>query len=396
VQAVARSAPAVRSEDRAVRPFGIYVHVPFCAARCDYCAFATWTDRDPLMAAYVEACVTELERARRHEALPPATSVYVGGGTPSRLPPALLARLVEATVRRPGAEVTAECNPEDASAGRFAAWRDAGVTRVSFGVQSMVPHVLAGLGRRHGTTQVARAVALAGAAGFASISVDLIVGAAAERDADLLVTAEAVLALEPRPHHVSAYALTVEPGTALARRPGCHPDDDASARRYELLDAVLEAAGYRWYEVSNWAVPGHECRHNGLYWAQGDYRGVGCSAHSHERGRRWWNVRTPERYIEAVGAGRSATAGEEVLTPEQSAFEAMALALRTSAGVPAWAVPFEPALEPLVQRRGDRAVLTVRGRLLANEVTVRLRLDEGAATGARAPVGAGGAPAAAR
>jgi len=390
------AARVVRPEDQAVRPFGVYVHVPFCAARCDYCAFATWTDRDPLMATYVEACVVELERARRHEGIPPATSVYVGGGTPSRLPAALLARLVDATVRRPGAEVTVECNPEDASAERFAAWRDAGVTRVSFGVQSMVPSVLAGLGRRHGTTQAARAVELAGEAGFASISVDLILGAAAERDADLLATAEAVLALEPRPHHVSAYALTVEPGTALARQPARHPDDDTSARRYELLDAVLEAAGYRWYEVSNWAVPGHECRHNALYWAQGDYRGVGCAAHSHERGRRWWNVRTPERYIEAVRAGRSAIAGEEVLTPEQTAFEAMALALRTSAGVPAWAVPAERALEALVQRRGDRAVLTVRGRLLANEVTVRLRLDDGAAPGSRAPVGAGGASAAAR
>jgi oxygen-independent coproporphyrinogen-3 oxidase len=140
-----------------------------------------------------------------------------------------------------------------------------------------------------------------------------------------------------------------------------------------LVDAALSKAGYRWYEVSNWAVPGHECRHNALYWAQGDYRGIGCAAHSHRGRRRWWNVRTPERYIEAVSAGKPATAAEEVLTDEEVAFEGLALALRTSVGVPATVVPDDPDLAGLLERRGDRAVLTVRGRLLANEVTVRLR-----------------------
>ena len=148
--------------------FGVYVHVPFCAARCDYCAFATWTDRDHLMTSYASACAEELDRARGAEALPAATSVYVGGGTPSRLPPELLAQVLGAAELAPGAEVTVECNPEDASAALFASWRRAGVTRVSFGVQSMVPHVLAGLGRRHGTTQAADALSLAAAAGFAS------------------------------------------------------------------------------------------------------------------------------------------------------------------------------------------------------------------------------------
>ncbi len=364
-------------------PFGVYVHVPFCASRCDYCAFATWTDRDELMGAYADACIEEIGRAGRDEDLAPATSVYVGGGTPSRLPPDLLARILGAVPVEDGAEVTAECNPEDASAARFASWRAAGVTRVSFGVQSMVPHVLESLGRRHGTTQVARAVALAGDAGFASVSVDLILGAVSESDADLAATVEAVLALEPRPSHVSAYALTVEPGTPLARHPGRHPDDDVTARRYSSVDAALGAAGYRWYEVSNWAVPGHECGHNRLYWAQGDYRGIGCAAHSHRGRRRWWNIRTPERYIEAVRAGRPATAADEVLTDEELAFEGLALALRTSVGVPASVVPDDPDLDGLVERRGDRAVLTVRGRLLANEVTVRLHVPE--TLGAAAP-----------
>jgi oxygen-independent coproporphyrinogen-3 oxidase len=355
-------------------PFGVYLHVPFCAARCDYCAFATWTDRDPLMAAYAQACLAELRAAAHHEDLPPATSVYVGGGTPSRLPAELLADVLGAVVRHPDAEVTAECNPEDASTERFARWRAAGVNRVSFGVQSMVPHVLHSLGRRHGTTEVARAMALAGEAGFRSVNVDLILGAATETDADLAATLEAVLSLEPRPSHVSAYGLTVEPGTALARDPARHPDDDVIARRYARAEATLSAAGYRWYEVSNWAQPGHECRHNTLYWAQGNYRGIGCAAHSHRGRRRWWNIRTPERYIEAVGAGRPATAGEELLSPDQSTFEGLALALRTSGGVPASVVPEDPDLAGLLSRHGDRAVLTVRGRLLANEVTVRLRV----------------------
>jgi oxygen-independent coproporphyrinogen-3 oxidase len=355
-------------------PFGVYVHVPFCAARCDYCAFATWTDRDHLMFAYAEACITEARRAAGEEGARTPTSVYVGGGTPSRLPPDDLARIVEATEPCAGAEVTVECNPEDAHVAGFRRWRSAGVNRVSFGVQSMVPHVLDSLGRRHGTTEVRRAVALAAEAGFGSVNVDLIVGAAAERDDDLHATLDAVLELEPRPPHVSAYLLTVEPGTPLAHDPSRHPDDDASAGRSELVDEVLTAAGYRWYEVSNWAEPGHECRHNRLYWAQGDYRGIGCAAHSHRSGRRFWNVRSPERYIAAVRAGRSPMAGEELLTEPQRRFEALALALRTSDGVPAAALPDEPGLDALVERHGDRNVLTVRGRLVANEFTMRLQV----------------------
>jgi oxygen-independent coproporphyrinogen-3 oxidase len=281
---------------------------------------------------------------------------------------------LDAVPRRRGAEVTAECNPEDDTRARLSRWKEAGVNRVSFGVQSMVPHVLAGLGRRHGTTEARQAVARAAEAGVASVNVDLIMGAAAESDVDLRATLDGVLALEPRPAHVSAYALTVEPGTPLAADPDRHPDDDVCARRYALVDTTLRDAGYRWYEVSNWAQPGHRCRHNQLYWAQGDYRGIGCAAHSHMAGRRWWNIRTPERYIAAVRAGRSPVAGEERLSDEQRAFEGLALALRTSVGVPASAVPDDPALSPLVRRRAGRAVLTTRGRLLANEVTLRLRV----------------------
>ena len=354
-------------------PFGVYLHVPFCAARCDYCAFATWTDRDHLMIRYAAACRAELGRATAEGELPPATTVFVGGGTPSRLPAELFAEVLGAVPRAPGAEVTAECNPEGATAGLFAAWRAAGVTRVSFGVQSMAPHVLEGLGRGHDPAAVPRAIALAGEAGF-EVNVDLILGGPGESDRDWVATLEAVLALEPRPAHVSAYALTVEPGTPLAADPARHPDDEAQARRYRTADAVLGAAGLEWYEVSNWALPGHECRHNLLYWRQGDYRGIGCAAHSHRGGRRWWNIRTPERYAAAVEAGRSPVAGEEVLDAGQRAFEALALALRTSEGVAGDAVPDDPELRPLVRRSGGRAVLTLEGRLFADEVARRLKV----------------------
>lgn len=353
-------------------PFGVYVHVPFCAARCDYCAFATWTDRDHLMDDYAAACVAEITRAGADGSLPAATSVFVGGGTPSRLPGARMSEILGCVPRAPDAEVTVECNPEGATEELFGWWRAAGVTRVSFGVQSMVPGVLAGLGRRHDPNSVRTAVALAGAAGF-TCNVDLIFGGAGESDADWRATLDGVLSLEPRPVHVSAYALTVEPGTPLAADLRRHPDDDVQARRYRLAERVLSGAGYRWYELSNWAVPGQECRHNQLYWRQGDYRGFGCAAHSHRRGHRWWNVRTPERYVAAVIAGRSPVAGEEKLDDARRAFEALVLALRTADGVPAESVPDDPDLRGLVSRRCGRAVLTVRGRLLADAVARRLR-----------------------
>ena len=238
--------------------------------------------------------------------------------------------------RAPGAEVTVECNPEDASAERFARWRRAGVNRVSFGVQSMVPRVLESLGRRHGTTQVARALALAGEAGFASVNVDLILGAAAETDADLVRHPRR--RARPRPPPGPRERLRPHGRAGDARSPGTRPaipTTTSCAGRYALGGRGVVGAGYRWYEVSNWARPGHECRHNALYWAQGDYRGIGCTAHSHRGRRRWWNIRTPERYIEAVHAGRSTTAADEVLTDDQAAFEGLALALRTSVGVPA-------------------------------------------------------------
>jgi oxygen-independent coproporphyrinogen-3 oxidase len=349
--------------------FGVYVHIPFCTRRCDYCAFATWTDRHHLMSSYAEACCVSVREA----ALPPATSVFFGGGTPSLLPPEQLASVLDAIDRAAGAEVTVECNPETVSFSLLAAYRQMGVTRLSFGVQSMVPSVLRALGREHDPIAVCRAVAWANQAGFADAwSVDLIYGAAGESLSEWRTTVEMVLSMSPA--HVSAYALTVEPGTPLAAVPSRYPDDDDQADKYELADRLLGAAGLRWYEISNWARPGSECRHNQLYWAQGDYQGIGCAAHSHVAGRRWWNVRTPDRFIHLVSSGGSVEAGAEELTPDGRALERLQLALRTRSGVPAAAVPGGLVSSGLVSVDEGRAVLTLRGRLLANEVARQLVL----------------------
>jgi oxygen-independent coproporphyrinogen-3 oxidase len=348
--------------------FGVYVHVPFCTRRCDYCAFATWTDRAHLMDDYAKACIAEVG-----DVTCPASSVFFGGGTPSLLPAATLTRILDAIPRAEGCEVTVECNPETVTVGLLDTYRAHGVNRLSFGVQSMAPHVLAGLGRTHDPAAVLRAADAARRTGFDNWNADLIYGGFGECHVDWRSTLDAVLALEPA--HVSAYALTVEAGTALAHDPSRHPDDDACATRYLVACEVLRDAGFENYEISNWARPGYACRHNLLYWSQGDYRGIGCAAHSHEQGRRWWNVRTPERYIERVTSGQSPAAGEEHLGDEARRIEALTLAVRTRRGVPVDALAdIDLLLERgLIDVMGDRVVLTAEGRLLANEVSIRLR-----------------------
>jgi oxygen-independent coproporphyrinogen-3 oxidase len=249
---------------------------------------------------------------------------------------------------------------------------DHGVNRVSFGVQSMQGHVLASLGRTHDPDNVRRGVDAARRAGL-SFNLDIIYGAHGESVADWERTVRSVIELEPL--HVSAYGLTVEGGTPLAERPDEHPDDDVQAEMYEVVDDLLTAAGLANYEVSNWARPGHESRHNRVYWNQGDYLGFGSAAHSHESGRRWWNVRTPDRYIEAVESGRPPQSAEEVLDLETRRIEGLQLALRTRDGVPAEAFSAGDLdlLDGLVVVDDGRAVLTRRGRLMANEVSLRLR-----------------------
>ena len=349
-------------------PFGYYIHVPFCARRCDYCAFATWTDRSHLIDDYLRACRTDIERHVAAGA-PPATSVFFGGGTPSLVPASALMDVLAAVPRVPGAEVTVECNPDTVTPELFANFARAGVNRVSLGVQSMQPHVLQSLGRTHDVANVRTAAALARDL-FPTFNLDIIYGGAGETLDDWRHTLEAVVALEPP--HVSAYALTIEAGTPLADDHARHPDDDDQADKYLLATELLRRAGLEWYEISNWARPGHECRHNWLYWSQGEYLGVGCAAHSHRGSRRWWNVRTPERYIDAVASNRSPEAGDERLDPDARVLEALQLSLRTRAGVPADALPDDPELSSFIDVDDGTATLTIDGRLLANEVALRL------------------------
>ncbi len=351
------------------------MHVPFCAHRCDYCAFATYSDRDHLMSRYVDAVLHEIASASEN-GLRQATSVFFGGGTPSRLPAEELLRILDAIPRTDDAEVTVECNPEDATLERLAAYRHGGVTRMSFGVQSTQPAVLADLGRRHGIMahrEVSEAVT---AAGFATWNMDLIVGSRAERLSDVRSTLSDLLSLEHPPPHLSCYALTPEPGTPLGRDPERHPDEDETADAYDLVGKVLEQHGYAWEEISNWAKPGHECRHNHVYWDHEDYAGFGSAAHSHEQGRRYWNVRTPDRYIELIERGESPLGGEEILDETTQRFERDSLALRTSNGVAVEAFDSLEEIAHLVHVRNGRVTLTPKARLVANQVIVRLRSAE--------------------
>ena len=343
--------------------------MPFCAARCDYCAFATWTDRHHLQSAYLDACRRDVER-RVAGGLPAATSVFVGGGTPSLVAPERLMAVLAAVPRAPDCEVTVECNPDTVTPDLMEVYAQGGVNRISLGVQSMVDHVLRSLGRTHDPSNVRRAVEAIRGAGIRTFNVDVIYGAAGESPDDWRRTLYAAVALDPP--HVSAYALTVEPGTPLADDPARHPDDDDQAVKYLAAAEALEAAGLSWYEISNWARPGHECRHNQLYWSMGEYQAFGCAGHSHRNGRPSWNVHTPERYVAAIAEGRSPEAAGERLDAGARRLEALQLAVRTRAGVPAATLPVDE-LDDLVDLDGDRAVLTVRGRLLANEVALRLR-----------------------
>jgi putative oxygen-independent coproporphyrinogen III oxidase len=358
------------ASDEELTPYGVYVHIPFCASKCDYCAFATWTDRHHLTDAYLQALRTEIARAVT-AGMPAATSVFVGGGTPSMVGPADLVSVIASIPVVPGAEVTVECNPDDVTAELVDTYAAGGVNRISLGVQSMASHVLGSLGRRHDRRNVERAVAAIREVGLPTFNLDIIYGAAGETLADWEETVRAVVELDPP--HVSAYALTIEAGTPLASQPDRHPDEDDQADKYELVDELLTAAGLENYEISNWARAGHECRHNVLYWRQQDYLGVGCAAHSHASGRRWWNVRTPDRYIDLVAAGVTAEAAGETLDEPTRRFERHELMLRMRDGVPVDVLDGD-ALPGLVERVGDRWVLTRSGRLLANDIATRLRV----------------------
>lgn len=366
------------------RAFGIYIHVPFCATRCGYCDFNTYTPAELGGAnpdGWLAALRVELALAAERVGSVPVQTVFVGGGTPSLLGGAGLAAVLGAVRDNfslaPDAEVTTEANPESTSPEMFATLREAGYTRISLGMQSAAPQVLAVLDRTHSPGRAPAAALEAKAAGFEHVNIDLIYGTPGETDDDLRRSID--VAVESGVDHVSAYSLIVEDGTALARRVRrgeiARPDDDVLAQRYELLDTRLSAAGLHWYEVSNWSADGGECRHNLGYWRGGEWWGAGPGAHGFLGSTRWWNVKHPNAYAQALAENRLPIADFETLDANDRHVEDLMLRVRVREGLPVALLDTGElsraetlCAEGLLVRRQDALVLTDRGRLLADGV----------------------------
>ena len=388
------SLPPAALAGLAARRLSVYVHVPFCASRCGYCDFNTYTAAELGAApgssqdAYLASARAEVDLAAGVlPGAPPLHSVFFGGGTPTMLPAQELAGLLGAVRERfvlpAGAEVTTEANPESVDRAYLDTLVAAGFTRLSLWMQSSRPGVLAVLERRHTAGRVQQVVEWARQAGFGSVSLDLIYGSPTETLADWEASLTTAIGLGP--DHISAYSLIVEPGTRLAARigrgelPGI--DEDAQAECYTLAEERLTAAGYRAYEVSNWARTGHESRHNLAYWLGQDWWGIGPGAHSHINGVRWWNVRHPRAYSAALANGNSPAQAREILTEEERRTERVLLELRVATGLPVDVltaserrrVPAQVAAG-LVTESGGRLGLTPSGRLLADAV-IRNLLD---------------------
>jgi putative oxygen-independent coproporphyrinogen III oxidase len=382
-------------------PFGVYVHVPFCQVRCGYCDFNTYTAAElgpgVSRGSYADTVLRELRLATEvlgdgdvlGDRMPPVSTIFFGGGTPTLLPAEHLGLIISEIGERFGladdVEITTEANPETVAPGYLGKLRAAGFTRVSIGMQSAVPRVLAVLDRQHRPGRPEQAVAEARAAGFEHVNLDLIYGAPYETDADWQASLDAAVAAEP--DHISAYALVVEQGTALARQVASGvvppPDDDVQADRYVLADETLRSAGYEWYEISNWArTPAARSRHNDLYWSDANWWGLGPGAHSHVSGVRWWNVKHPVRYTALLDAGRSPAAGRETLDEEARFTERIMLGVRRREGLALADLPPPVAgVVPQLARWGlvehaaletGRLVLTQRGRLMADAVVKEL------------------------
>ena len=323
-----------------------YVHIPYCVKRCGYCDFNTYTPSElreggtleMVSNDYIDAVLKEIEIAKR-TAPGAVPTIFFGGGTPSLLPAHDLGRVITAIKSgwsvSPNCEITLEANPDSVDASKLMAFREAGFNRVSFGMQSAQPHVLATLDRTHNPENVLRAIEGARAAGFSSVSVDLIYGTPGESLDDWRSTVESALALGV--DHISAYALIVESGTKLAnqikRGELSMPDDDLMADMYLLVDRLAQESGLSWYELSNWSKPGHESQHNIAYWKNSNWWGLGPGAHSHKDGMRWWNIKHPTAYKAALFAGTTVIAESEVLTPSQLADEAIMLPIRMREGI---------------------------------------------------------------
>lgn len=374
-------------------PFGLYIHVPFCSTRCGYCDFNTYTPGElgsprDLTGPYLAALDQELEMAANRVGRT-ADTVFIGGGTPSLLGGSGLSRIL-ATVRStfgltPGAEVTTESNPESTSPEYFATLADAGFNRISLGMQSASSSVLQVLERAHTPGRAFDAAREARAAGFQHVNLDMIYGTPTETDDNVRETLDRVL--ETGVDHVSAYSLIVEDGTRMARKvtkgllPA--PDEDVLARRYEMISATLEDAGFEWYEVSNWSLPGGECEHNRIYWVDGNWWGAGPGAHSHLGDQRFYNVKHPNRYIQTIEKGELPIKDSETLTGADRHMEKVMLGLRLREGIPeSWLdAHATAALEDLIdrgliERAGQRVRVTKPGRLLADGIVSDLLIAE--------------------
>ncbi len=358
--------------------FGVYLHVPFCASRCGYCDFNTYTPSELGGAdidGYLRAIERELSLARGVLPGRPVETIFVGGGTPTMLAPDQLLRLLDAIDATwgiaPRAEITTEANPESVTPQTLKALAAGGFTRISLGMQSAAPGVLRILERQHSPGRAPQAALEAREAGFAHVNLDLIYGTPGESAEDFDQSLRR--ATEAGVDHVSAYSLIVEDGTRLATRvrkgelPA--PDDDVAADRYLAAEQWLTKAGLDWYEVSNWAAGEQaQCRHNLLYWRGGDWWGLGPGAHSHVGGVRWWNVKHPKRYAQRLGDAKSPGQGREILTAEQRHTESVLLGLRLAQGLPADTLPLQKTSPDLLEIKDGRATQTLRGRLLADAV----------------------------
>ncbi|WP_196930459.1 radical SAM family heme chaperone HemW [Micromonospora ureilytica] len=386
------SLPATATAAVGARGFGVYVHVPFCASRCGYCDFNTYTASElgggASREGYADTVLAELTLAARvlgDNPPPRVDTVFVGGGTPTLLPADDLARILDGIDRTWGlaadAEVTTEANPESVTPESLKLLRAAGYTRISLGMQSASPGVLAILDRKHSAGRATAAALEARDAGFEHVNLDLIYGTPGERAEDFAASLEQVVAAGV--DHVSAYALIVEDGTRLAARMRrgelAYPSDDVAADRYLAAEAALDAAGLSWYEVSNWASTEEaRCRHNLLYWTGADWWGLGPGAHSHVGGVRWWNVKHPSAYAQRLAAGASPGLAREVLTVDEAHMEDVMLRLRLASGLPLAVLDatgragaeraLADGLLAADEYAAGRAVLTLRGRLLADAV----------------------------
>ena len=353
-----------------MRP-GLYIHVPFCTSRCDYCAFATWSDRFDFMDEYVDALCAEIASRSQEMGGPSFGTVYLGGGTPSLLSLSQLERILAPVVGEAG-EVTIEANPESLAADP-SAYREVGINRVSLGVQSLSDRELALLGRHHRAAEAEDAIGRLRQAGL-RFSTDFIFGVGGGDPGRMLEEMEGLVTADAQPGHISAYGLIVEPGTPLSEHPELFPDEDGAVDFYLSLDRLLSGAGFECYEISNFARPGQRSAHNWSYWMQGEYLGVGPSAHSFVSGVRSWNVRDSYRWAKALSARGEATAGSERLSGSRLVFEGLSLALRTDLGVPAVALELEAIPEGLYRLTDDgRAVLTVEGRLVHSAISLLLQ-----------------------